>query len=106
MHRSCLEYFRGDPLGSSTEEFPQYLSSSLLEFKENTARLIATDGKRLSLSEAELIETNVDEQTILIPIRGINELERILSTLSGDAVVEILYDDSQCYFKTNDMSCD
>lgn len=93
----------GSFTGSSTEEFPQYLSSSLLEFKENTARLIATDGKRLSLSEAELIETNVDEQTILIPIRGINELERILSTLSGDAVVEILYDDSQCYFKTNDI---
>lgn len=93
----------GSFTGSSTEEFPQYLSSALLEFKENTTRLIATDGKRLSLSEADLTKKNVDEQTILIPIRGINELERTLSTLNEEAIVEILHDDSQCYFKTDDI---
>jgi len=94
----------GSFTGSSTEEFPPYLSSALLEFKEDSIKLIATDGKRLSLSEAILSETNHERtESLLIPIRGINELDRILSTLSEDTIVEILYDDSQCYFRTEDI---
>jgi len=94
----------GSFTGSSTEEFPPYLSSALLEFKEDSIKLIATDGKRLSLSEAILSETDHERtESLLIPIRGINELDRILSTLSEDTVVEILYDDSQCYFRTEDI---
>ncbi|MBC7323050.1 MAG: DNA polymerase III subunit beta, partial [Acetomicrobium sp.] len=93
----------GSFTGSTNEEFPQYLSSALIEFKRNSLKLIATDGKRLSLSEADLMQGSTEEDNILIPIRGINELERILSTLDEDSLIEILYDDSQCYFRGDDI---
>lgn len=100
LSRSIKE---GSFTGSTNEEFPQYLSSVLIEFKRNSLKLIATDGKRLSLSEADLMEGSTEEDSILIPIRGINELERILSTLDEDSLIEILYDDSQCYFRGDDI---
>jgi len=93
----------GSFTGSSTEEFPPYLSSALLEFKEDSIKLIATDGKRLSLSEAIYQKRIMKGQKAYLFHKGINELDRILSTLSEDTVVEILYDDSQCYFRTEDI---
>ena len=62
-----------------------YLNGMLLETGGNHLRAVATDGHRLALCQAEL-EGSVDEQQVIVPRKGVLELQRLMS---GEGAVNI-----------------
>ncbi len=62
-----------------------YLNGMLLETGGKHLRAVATDGHRLALCEAE-VDTAVDEQQVIVPRKGVLELQRLLS---GEGSVDV-----------------
>jgi DNA polymerase-3 subunit beta len=85
--------------GSPNEEFPQYLGTALFQVGGGTVRVVSTDGRRLSLSTADVPTEEGDENRILLPLKGLNELKRVLGTMEDQAPLRVLVDDSQAYFQ-------
>jgi DNA polymerase-3 subunit beta len=56
-----------------------YLNGLLIETGNKHLRAVATDGHRLSLCEAELEDKSVPEQQVIVPRKGVLELQRLLS---------------------------
>jgi len=63
-----------------------YLNGMLLEAGGKFLRAVATDGHRLALSEAELDGGKLEEQQVIVPRKGVLELQRLMS---GDGSVDI-----------------
>jgi DNA polymerase-3 subunit beta len=62
-----------------------YLNGMLLETGGKHLRAVATDGHRLALCAAEL-DTAVDEQQVIVPRKGVLELQRLLT---GEGTVDV-----------------
>jgi DNA polymerase III subunit beta len=56
-----------------------YLNGMLLETSSKVLRSVATDGHRLALCEVELSEGAKSGQQVIVPRKGVLELQRILS---------------------------
>jgi DNA polymerase-3 subunit beta len=65
-----------------------YLNGMLLEIEGQTLRAVATDGHRLALCEATLANKAKSSQQVIVPRKGVLELQRIL-TDEGSADVAI-----------------
>jgi DNA polymerase-3 subunit beta len=65
-----------------------YLNGTLLETHGKTLRAVATDGHRLSLCETELADEVTTRQQVIVPRKGVLELQRILAT-DGDLELSI-----------------
>ena len=63
-----------------------YLNGMLLETGGSHLRSVATDGHRLALAEAELDGTSLDEQQVIVPRKGVLELQRLMG---GEGSVDI-----------------
>ncbi len=63
-----------------------YLNGMLLETGGQHLRAVATDGHRLALSQAELASGGLAEQQVIVPRKGVLELQRLLS---GEGSVDI-----------------
>jgi DNA polymerase-3 subunit beta len=64
-----------------------YLNGMLLDLREHTLRCVATDGHRLALAETK-IDTKVSSpRQVIVPRKGINELQGLFET--GEGVVEL-----------------
>lgn len=57
-----------------------YLNGMLLEAEGSHLRAVATDGHRLALCEMELEEKVKEKQQVIIPRKGVLELQRTLTT--------------------------
>ena len=55
-----------------------YLNGTLLECEGKLLRAVATDGHRLSLAETQLLEAVSGKQQVIVPRKGVLELQRIL----------------------------
>ena len=55
-----------------------YLNGMLLESGGNHIRAVATDGHRLALCEAEIGGGSLDEQQVIVPRKGVLELQRLM----------------------------
>ena len=55
-----------------------YLNGMLLEAGGQHLRAVATDGHRLSLCQAELRRRELDEQQVIVPRKGVLELQRLM----------------------------
>jgi len=64
-----------------------YLNGLLLDLRESGLRCVATDGHRLALCEAELPEGAQTRKQIIVPRKGVLELQRLLE--GGDREVEL-----------------
>jgi DNA polymerase-3 subunit beta len=64
-----------------------YLNGMLLESSGSHLRTVATDGHRLALCQAELDGAALDEQQVIVPRKGVLELQRLLS---GEGSVDIV----------------
>ncbi|MGH8050598.1 MAG: DNA polymerase III subunit beta [Arenimonas sp.] len=64
-----------------------YLNGLLLDLRESSLRCVATDGHRLALCEAELPEGAQTRKQIIVPRKGVLELQRLLE--GGDREVEL-----------------
>ena len=63
-----------------------YLNGTLIETSGTTLRAVATDGHRLSMAETTLSEAATTTQQVIVPRKGILELQRILA---GDGELEL-----------------
>jgi DNA polymerase III subunit beta len=63
-----------------------YLNGTLLETSGSTLRAVATDGHRLSMAETALAEAATTTQQVIVPRKGILELQRILG---GEGELEL-----------------
>ncbi len=64
-----------------------YLNGMLLETGGQHLRTVATDGHRLALCQAELDGGKLDEQQVIVPRKGVLELQRLLT---GEGTVDIV----------------
>lgn len=65
-----------------------YLNGLLLETGKNVLRAVATDGHRLALCEVELEGKSAPEQQVIVPRKGVLELQRLMSG-DGDLDIEL-----------------
>jgi DNA polymerase-3 subunit beta len=65
-----------------------YLNGMLLETVDKRLRAVATDGHRLALCEAKLGGKSGAEQQVIVPRKGVLELQRLLSD-EGSVTVEL-----------------
>jgi len=64
-----------------------YLNGLLLDLRENALRCVATDGHRLALCEAPLATGVQARKQIILPRKGVLELQRLLE--GGDREIEL-----------------
>ncbi|MGI9294690.1 MAG: DNA polymerase III subunit beta [Pseudomonadales bacterium] len=65
-----------------------YLNGMLLETGGKHLRAVATDGHRLALCEAEIDGASLDEQQVIVPRKGVLELQRLMDG-EGDLNIEL-----------------
>ena len=65
-----------------------YLNGLLLETGKKHLRAVATDGHRLALCEVELDDKKMPEQQVIVPRKGVLELQRLLGD-DGDLEIEL-----------------
>lgn len=65
-----------------------YLNGLLLETGQKHLRAVATDGHRLSLCQVELDGKKQPEQQVIVPRKGVMELQRLL-TGEGEVTLEL-----------------
>lgn len=65
-----------------------YLNGMLLETGGQHLRAVATDGHRLALCQVELDGADLEEQQVIVPRKGVLELQRLL-TGEGDLNIEL-----------------
>lgn len=65
-----------------------YLNGLLLETGKNVLRAVATDGHRLALCQLQLDDPKLPEQQVIVPRKGVLELQRLLGD-EGSLVVEL-----------------
>jgi len=79
----------------STDETRYVLNGIFIILKEHKITMVATDGRRLALTDEE-VDVNSDSQAeFIVPTKAINELNRLLQA-KGDA--EIKYTENQALF--------
>ena len=66
-----------------------YLNGLLLESKGQLLRTVATDGHRLALADAEMSDALPEGKQIIVPRKGILELQRLLEDSESPATVKI-----------------
>jgi DNA polymerase-3 subunit beta len=64
-----------------------YLNGMLLETGGKHVRAVATDGHRLALCQAELDGAELEEQQVIVPRKGVLELQRLLT---GEGAVDVV----------------
>ena len=65
-----------------------YLNGLLLETGEKWLRAVATDGHRLALGEVKLDEQKMPEQQVIVPRKGVLELQRLIGG-EGELQIEL-----------------
>jgi DNA polymerase-3 subunit beta len=65
-----------------------YLNGMLLETGGKHLRAVATDGHRLALCEAEIDGVSLDEQQVIVPRKGVLELQRLMDG-EGELNIEL-----------------
>ncbi len=81
---------------ASRDETHQNLNGAYLEVEEKDAKLVATDGRRLSFVHLSLASSSLSSGEAIIPLRALQQLARILS---GDKEVKIGVSERQIFFE-------
>jgi DNA polymerase-3 subunit beta len=66
-----------------------YLNGLLLDLRESALRCVATDGHRLALCEAALPTGAQTRKQIIVPRKGVLELQRLLEGSDGELELEV-----------------
>lgn len=90
----------GGIAGAPNEDFPKYLSGGLMQIAGGELRVVATDGRRLSLSKTVIENADAESSAreMLLPLKSLEEYQRILTSFSPDQEVEVLQDGAVTYF--------
>jgi DNA polymerase-3 subunit beta len=79
-----------------------YLNGLLFDLREGTLRCVATDGHRLALCEAALDGGVGSKRQIIVPRKGVQELQRLLE--GGDRTLELELGRSHIRVKRDDVT--
>jgi DNA polymerase-3 subunit beta len=79
-----------------------YLNGLLFDLAEKRLRCVATDGHRLALCEAALDETVQTKRQIIVPRKGVQELQRLLE--GGDRALTLEMDRNHIRVKRDDVT--
>ncbi|MDH4129017.1 MAG: DNA polymerase III subunit beta [Spirochaetota bacterium] len=100
MNQNLLrEIIRKTIFSASTDEARYFLNGIYFEKKGDWLILVATDGKRLSFITNKLEDFKVDDFTVIVPLKVLNELLKILK---DDGNVQISLTESKVFFKMNE----
>lgn len=87
----------GSVASSTPADFPKYLGTCLLKVQRDLLKVVATDGKRLSLSQCPC-EDGADVE-LLLPVPALRELGRLLAGNTPESRIHVLYDGSTAWFR-------
>lgn len=80
-----------------------YLNGLLLALEDNALLTVSTDGHRLSMSEKSLENNSLDNMQVIIPRKGVLELQRILDK-DADSNVTIRLSSNHIQFSTDELT--
>lgn len=75
--------------GMAQQDVRYYLNGLLLDLRENLLRCVATDGHRLALCEADLPDGVNARKQIIVPRKGVLELQRLLEGGDRNVTLEV-----------------
>ncbi len=76
-------------LAMAQQDVRYYLNGLMLEMGQGHLRAVATDGHRLALSEEPMAGLDAEPHQIIIPKKGVTELQRLLDDSEGTCKVEV-----------------
>ncbi|MDG2524071.1 DNA polymerase III subunit beta [Stenotrophomonas sp. HITSZ_GD] len=79
-----------------------YLNGLLFDLRDSTLRCVATDGHRLALCETALEGSSGTKRQIIVPRKGVTELQRLLE--GGDRALELEVGRSHVRVKRDDVT--
>src|SRR6476469_9017701 len=79
-----------------------YLNGLLFDLRDKILRCVATDGHRLALCEAALEGASSTKRQIIVPRKGVQELQRLLE--GGDRTLELEVGRSHIRVKRDDVT--
>ena len=87
----------GSSAASQPQDFPKYIGTCLVRTKDAEVKIVATDGKRLSLSKSPC-ESISKETDLILPAQAFKDLGKTLAANYSDKTVKILADESTAWF--------
>ncbi len=84
----------------SSDETRYVLNGIYTSFREGKMTLVATDGRRLAMVDAELEFPESNEGEVIVPSKAIQELQRLVDDVPGRVVMKL--SDSQISFAVGD----
>ncbi len=84
---SLKELIERTAFAMAQQDVRYYLNGLLFDLRDKALRCVATDGHRLALCEAVLEETVQTKRQIIVPRKGVLELQRLLE--GGDRELEL-----------------
>lgn len=94
--RRLLE--KGTFAGSINEEFPQYISGACFSINGQDMAVATTDTRRLALARGTISREEDSARQVVLPVRGLRELQKILAGCDAQGSVSLALDDAQAYF--------
>jgi DNA polymerase-3 subunit beta len=86
----------------SMEESRYTLNGALLILKPDTIAMVATDGHRLAIAEADHSFAGLTaEARTLVPKKAMSEIQRLISEAGADSQIEFARDDSHLFFQSD-----
>ncbi len=87
----------------STDETRYVLNGVYTQFKEGKLTLVATDGRRLAMTDSDLEFPESQECNIIVPTKAVNELQKLLREGGDKSEVKIRIGPKQIAFEMDDF---
>lgn len=85
----------------STDETRYVLNGVFCQFKDGKLTLVATDGRRLAMTDSDIEIPESMETSVIVPTKAVNELQRLLKEGGDKAEVRIRIGAKQIAFEMN-----
>jgi DNA polymerase-3 subunit beta len=99
---SLKELIERTAFAMAQQDVRYYLNGLLFDLRDKALRCVATDGHRLALCESVLEETVQTKRQIIVPRKGVLELQRLLE--GGDRELELEMGRSHIRVKRDDVT--
>lgn len=99
---SLKELIERTAFAMAQQDVRYYLNGLLFDLRDKALRCVATDGHRLALCEAGLEESVQTKRQIIVPRKGVLELQRLLE--GGDRELELEMGRSHIRVKRDDVT--
>ncbi len=102
LEAALKELLERTAFAMAQQDVRYYLNGLLFDLREDSLRCVATDGHRLSLCETILAEAHGGKRQIIVPRKGVQELQRLLE--GGDRSLALEIGKSHIRVKRDDVT--